>query len=429
MTSTSDIWREQMTFDDMMIHNIGKLYTFPGTGPVPGKKMDSPTILEDAAITVRDGKISMVGRSQDVWEKANLAEFAECIDCMGKAVIPGFVDPHTHAVFGGSREFEVALKLKGASYLDILEAGGGILRTMKETRSMSVDQLTRELDERLDRMLTFGTTSVEIKSGYGLDPESEIKLLKAIKASRSPLTKVSTFLGPHAIPPEFRERPDAFIKTMIDLLPEIVEKGLAEYADIFCERGVFDAKQSRRFLEAAREAGLKVKIHSDEIANLNGTLIGAELEAASADHLLVSEDKDLDAMKKSGTIPILLPGTLLTIFEERIPRVRDMISMDLPVSIATDLNPNCMVENLQFIQALACYRLRMTPNEILAASTVNAAHSVGLSGRKGRIEAGYDADLLILKDESFDHVVYHFGVNHVDKVILGGLVARRDMGW
>ncbi len=414
---------------DMILHNIGKLYTYPGKGPVPGSRMDDPTIIENAGVTIRDGKISMVGGSDEVWKKADLAEFTECIDCKGKAVVAGFVDPHTHAVFGGTREFEISMKLKGASYLEILEAGGGILRTMNDTRSMSVEELSSTLDERLERMLTYGTTSVEIKSGYGLDVETEMKLLKAIKASKSRLTKVSTFLGPHAVPPEYKGRPDAFIDLMISMLPEIVEKDLAEYADIFCEKGVFDGERSRRFLTAAREAGLKLKIHSDEVENLNGTVIGAELGVASADHLLVSEDKDLEAMRISGTVPTVLPGTLMTIFEERVPRVRDMIEMDLPVAIATDINPNCMVENLQFIQTLACYRLKMTPNEILAASTVNPAHAIGLSDRKGRIEEGYDADLLVLKDDSFDHVVYHFGVNHVDRVILNGRVVRSELEW
>lgn len=415
--------------DDMLLHNIGMLYTYPGEGPVPGKKMDEPQIIENSAIAISNGTISLVGTEEEVWNKADLSEDAVCIDCKGKAVVPGFVDPHTHAVFGGTREFEIALKLKGASYLDILEAGGGILRTMKDTRAMSVEQLAEEMDGRLDRMLTYGTTSVEIKSGYGLDVETELKLLWAIKLSKNKMTKVATFLGPHAIPPEFKDRPDDFIDLMIEMLPEIVEENLAEYADIFCEKGVFDEEQSRRFLSAARDAGLKLKIHSDEIENLGGTIIGADLGAASADHLLVSEDRDLEAMKEAGTVPTVLPGTLMTIFEERVPRVRDMINMDLPVAIATDINPNCMVESMQFIQTHACYRLKMTPNEILAASTVNPAHAIGLSNRKGRIREGFDADLLILKDPTFDHVVYHFGVNHVDTVILNGKVVRKEMGW
>lgn len=415
--------------DTVLLHNIGKLYSFPGEGPVPGSMMDKPTIIEDAAVTVRNGKISSVGTSEEIWEKADLAEDANCIDCNGCAVLPGFVDPHTHAVFAGSREFEIAMKLKGASYLEILEAGGGIIRTMKETRNTSEEELSAGLDERLDRMISYGTTSVEVKSGYGLDTETELKLLRAIKNSKSPITRVSTFLGPHAIPPEYRGREDEFIELMISILPYIKEEGLAEYADIFCEKGVFTAEQSRRFLEAAKNAGLKVKIHSDEIENLGGTVIASELGADSADHLLVSKEADMRSMKESGTIPIVLPGTLMTIFEQRVPEVRKMMEMDLPVAIATDLNPNCMVENLQFIQTHACYRLRMTPNEILAASTVNPAHAIGLGSRKGRIAEGYDADMVILKDPSFDHVVYHFGVNHVEKVLIGGNVVRDNMSW
>jgi imidazolonepropionase len=415
--------------DSVLLHNIGKLYTFPGKGPVPGSIMDRPKIIEDAAVTVRNGRISSVGKSNEIWDRADLAEDANCIDCNGCAVIPGFVDPHTHAVFAGSREFEIAMKLKGASYLDILEAGGGIIRTMKETRNMSEEELSKGLDERLDRMLSYGTTSVEIKSGYGLDAETEIKLLRAIKNSASPITRVATFLGPHAIPPEYKGKGDQFIEMMISILPDIRKEGLAEYADIFCEKGVFTAEQSRRFLEAAKEIGLKIKIHSDEIENLGGTVIASELGADSADHLLVSSEEDMRSMKKSGTIPIVLPGTLMTIFEQRVPRVREMMEMGLPVAIATDLNPNCMVENLQFIQTHACYRLKMTPNEILAASTVNPAHAIGLGSRKGRIAEGYDADMVVLKDPSFDHVVYHFGVNHVQKVLIGGNVVKADQGW
>jgi imidazolonepropionase len=415
--------------DDMILHNIGKLYTFPGEGPVPGTMMDTPEIIEGAAIAIRGSKISLVGKEQEVWDRADLREDAECIDCGGRCVVPGFVDPHTHLVFAGTREFEITLKLKGASYLDILEAGGGILRTMNDTRSASLEEIVKGLDERLDKMLRYGTTTVEIKSGYGLDRETEIKLLEAIQASKHPIEKVPTFLGPHAVPPEFKEDPEGFIDLMIDVTNEVAERNLAEFADIFCETGVFDAEQSRKFLSAAKDAGLKIKIHSDEIKNLGGTIVGAELGARSADHLLVSTDEDLDAMKGAGTVPIVLPGTLLTIFEDRVPGVREMIEKDLPVAIATDINPNCMVESLQFIMAMACYRLRMTPNEILASVTANSAHAVDRSERKGRIREGFDADIVVLKDDSFDHVVYNFGVNHVDKVILGGKLLHDGLGW
>jgi imidazolonepropionase len=415
--------------DDMILHNIGKLYTFPGEGAVPGSMMDTPEIIENAAIVIRGGKITIVGPDRDAWDKAHLKEDAECIDCGGRCVIPGFVDPHTHLVFAGTREFEIAMKLKGASYLDILEAGGGILRTMNDTRKATLEEIVQGLDSRLDKMLRYGTTTVEIKSGYGLDRDTEIKLLEAIKASKHPMEKISTFLGPHAVPPDHKEDPDGFIDLMIDVAKEVVEKDLAEFADIFCETGVFDAEQSRKFLSAAKKYGLKIKIHSDEIKNLGGTIVGTDLEARSADHLLMSTDKDLEAMKRAGTVPVVLPGTLLTIFEQSVPRIRDMMNMDLPLAIATDINPNCMVESLQFIMAMACYRLGMTPNEILAASTANAAHAIDRSERKGRIREGFDADLLVLKEDSFDHVVYNFGVNHVDKVILGGKLVHDGLGW
>ena len=413
----------------MILHNIGKLITFPGEGPVPGNSMNDPLIIEDAAVTVSKGKITGVGPGKEIWDRADLSKDAECIDCNGKCVVPGFVDPHTHLVFGGSREFELGMKLGGASYLDILEAGGGILRTMKDTRALTVEQLVEQMDRRMDKMIRYGTTTVEIKSGYGLDIDTEFRLLQAIKASDHPMDRVATFLGPHAIPPEYREDPEGYLDLMISMLPQIKGSNLAEYVDIFCERNVFDLEQSRRFLTAAKKEGLKLKIHSDEIANLGGTRMGAKLGAVSADHLLVSNDDDLEAMRENGTIPVLLPGTLMTIFEERVPRAKDMMEMGLPVALATDINPNCMVESLQFIQALACYRLRMTPNQVLAATTANSAAAIGVGDLKGRIREGYDADILILKDGSFDHVVYNFGVNHVDTVIKGGNIIHRGLEW
>jgi imidazolonepropionase len=393
--------------DDMIIHNIGRLYTFPGTGPVNGNDMDEPEIIENSAIAISDGKITSVGNTDDVWKEADLGENGVCIDAERGCVVPGFVDPHTHAVFAGSREFEIPMKLKGASYLDILEAGGGILRTMTDTRKVTLEELVRQLNARLDKMMRYGTTTAEIKTGYGLDHESEMKMLSAIKTSEHPMEKVATFLGPHAIPPEYSSDPDGFLDLMIDMLPEIAENGLARFADIFCERGVFDAEQSERFLSSALREGLRPKIHSDEIENLGGTVVGAELGAVSADHLLRSTDEDLEAMLKAGTVPVLLPGTLLTIFEEKVPRAR----------------------NMMIIPALSCYRRRMTPNETLAASTVNAAHAIGLSDRKGRISPGFDADILIMKDPSLDHVIYNFGVNHVRTVIGKGRVMLNDVSW
>jgi imidazolonepropionase len=256
-----------------------------------------------------------------------------------------------------------------------------------------------------------------------------MKMLRAVRGSNHPLERVPTFLGPHAIPPEYKGKPDDFLDLMIGTIPGIVKEDLALFADIFCEKNVFDADQSRRFLEAAKKEGLRPKIHSDEIENLGGTTVGARLGAASADHLLVTNEADMKAMLDAGTVPVLLPGTLMTIFEKRVPQARKMMEMGLPVSIATDINPNCWVENIQFIQALSCYRLGMTPNEILAATTVNAAHATGVSDRKGRIEPGYDADMLILKSPSFDHVVYNFGVNHVDTVVKNGHVAMDKVGW
>jgi len=415
--------------DDTILHNIGKLITFDGKGPVSGEEMDRPLVIENAAVLIKDGKVTGTGPGDRIWAEADLKEDAECIDCCGRCVVPGFVDPHTHAVFSGTREFELGLKLKGASYLDILKAGGGILRTMNDTRKASRERLIEEMDSRLDIMMRYGTTTAEVKSGYGLDEESEIKLLEAVRDSKHPVTRVPTFLGPHAVPPEYRGKEDEFVDLMIGVMRKVNDRGLARFSDIFCEVGVFDLEQSRRFLKGSKDHGMEIKIHSDEIENLGGTRMGAELGAVSADHLLVSNDGDLEAMLKAKTVPVLLPGTLMTIFEERVPRARDMIEMGLPVALATDINPNCMVPSLQFIQAVSCYRLRMTPNEVLAATTINASAAVGMVGKKGAIAPGFDADILVLKDASFDHVVYNFGVNHVDRVLIGGRTVLDGIGW
>lgn len=404
--------------DTLILHNIGKLYSF--SGPVGGAGMETPNIIQGAALTASGRTITNVGHDKEVWAAADLSPEALCIDCGGKAVVPGFVDPHTHAVFAGTRENELTMKLKGASYLDILASGGGILRTVRETRSLGVPALIKELDHHLYIMMTFGTTCAEVKSGYGLTPESELDLLRAVRSSKHPVERVATFMGPHAVPPEYKGRSDDFLELMTSLLPTIMGEDLADFADIFCEKGVFTLDQSRRFLTAAREAGFGIKIHSDEIENLGGTVLGAEMGAASADHLLVSTDKDLLALKASGTVPVLLPATILSLFEERSPPIKRMLELGLPIALATDLNPNCMCHSMQFVMALACYRLMMTPHQVLAASTVNAAKAIGLSHRKGRLAPGHDADMVVLKDVSFEHVVYQMGTNHVDTVIIGG---------
>jgi len=414
---------------DIIVRNAGRTVSFPGTGPIGGEAMGSPTVIEDSAVLVLGGRIVYSGPEEGLWSRNDIPDDCPCLDAQGGAIVPGFVDPHTHAVFSGTREFELGMKIAGAKYLDILKAGGGILRTVRETRGSSVEDLVKGLDDRLDRMMTYGTTCAEVKTGYGLDERTELDMLRANRSSHHPVQMVPTFLGPHAGPPEYKEHPDRYIDLMISLLPRIKDEGLADFADIFCEKGVFDAAQSERFLTAARECGLGLKIHSDEIENLGGTIVGAALGAVSAEHLLVSTEDDMLAMKRAGTVPVLLPGTLLTIFEDRIPPVKRMMELNLPIAIATDLNPNCMLESMQTVQALACYRLRMTPYQALAASTVNAAFAIGLGHRKGRLSEGYDGDIVVLKDPSFDHVPYHFGVNHVRHVVIGGKVVVRDQGW
>ncbi len=405
----------------ILLKNIGQLVTVSGESRKPrtGKGMSDLGIIEDAGVWISHGQITAVGAADHMEHDAE-----PIIDCSGKTVMPGFVDPHTHLVFAGSREKELGMKLGGMTYMDILRSGGGILSTVRSTREATKEQLLAETRKRLDTMLAFGTTTAEAKSGYGLEPETEMKMLEVLQEldASHPVDIVPTFLGAHAIPEEYAGRSDDYIRTMIDILPEIREKKLAEFCDVFCEEGAFDLIQSNELLTAAKENGLGLKIHADEIENLGGSRLAAELGAISAEHLVVTSEKDMEAMASAGVIGVLLPGTPYSLMQEHYADARKMMEMGMPIALATDLNPNCWTESMQFVISLACYKMRMTPEEAIIASTLNAAHAVGRADSVGSIEVGKQADLIILDVPNYAHIPYHFGVNHVETVIKKGQV-------
>jgi imidazolonepropionase len=387
-----------------------------------GKEMKELYIIDNGAVGIKDGLIAFIGTAE---EAAGL-EAEETIDAKGKLLSPGLVDPHTHLVFGGSREHELALKQQGVPYLDILAQGGGILSTVKATRGASEEALYEKGLFHLNRCLTYGVTTMEVKSGYGLDRETELKQLRVAKKLNEshPIDLVSTFLGAHALPENYKGRPDAFLEEMLSMLGLISKEGLAEFVDIFCETGVFTVEQSKAFLQKAKTAGFGVKIHADEIDPLGGTEMACEIGAVSADHLVGASKEGVRMLGESGTIAVLLPGTTFYLGKDHFAPARDMISNGAAVALSTDFNPGSSpTENLQFIMNLAALKLKMTPEEIWNAVTVNAAFAIGRGGIAGSLEEGRNADLVLWDVPNYKYVPYHYGVNHVNKVWKNGKLA------
>jgi len=400
---------------DILIKNANELITLRGpNSPRKNKEMGDIGIIENGSVAIKNGVITEVGKNLKI--KAETV-----IDAKGKTVMPGFVDPHTHLVFSGSREFELDWKLKGLSYIDIKKKGGGITYTVDKTRKASVDKLFDEAILRLDRMLFYGTTTCEAKSGYGLNTETELKILKVNKKLNDthPVDIVSTFLGAHAIPKEHNV--DDYVKIVIDeMLPKASK--YAEFCDVFCEKGFFTYAQSKKILEAGKKYGLKPKIHADEIVDTSGATLAAEVGAISAEHLLMTSDKGIKDMAKAGVIGVMLPGTPFCLMMKDYAPARKMIDSGVPVALATDLNPNCYVENMQFMIQLACFNMKMTPAEAITAATFNAACAINRQKDIGSIEKGKQADIIILDAPNHLYMPYHFGINHVETVIKKGLI-------
>jgi len=414
---------------DMLIENANELVTLKGgtLKPLVSKKMEELGILRNACLAINDGKILAVGKTREIKQRF---EAEETIDAEGKVVIPGFVDPHTHLVFAGSREDEFKMRLKGATYMEILQKGGGILKTVQETRQASGQELIEICKKTLNTMLEHGTTTVEGKSGYGLNLRDEIKCLQILKHMNKiqSVDIVPTFLGAHAVPLEYRERTDRYVDLIMGkMIPEVASQKLAEFCDVFCEKGVFDVNQSKRILLKAKEYGLAPKVHADEMTSSGGAELAAEVGAVSAEHLLFASEKGFKMMAKQGVIAVLLPAAAFTLMTTRYAEARKMISMGVPVALGTDFNPSCWVENQQLVIALACRQMQMTPEEALAAATINAAHAINRAHEVGSLEPGKKADIVVLDIPNHKFLGYRFGVNLVDKVIKEGkLVVDRE---
>jgi len=407
---------------DLLIVNAEELITLVGGSQKPriGKQMQELGIIHNGGLAVKDGRIVAVGKTSDV-TKVFKAE--NVIRANGKIVLPGFVDPHTHLVFAGSREDEFQMRVEGAYYMVILSSGGGILKTVKETRKASAEKLVDFGLKTLDVMLEHGTTTAEAKSGYGLITKDELKILEAIKRldQLHAVDIVPTFLGAHAIPPEFHSSPLNYVNLVIEeMIPKVAEKGLAEFCDVFCEKGVFNLEQTRRILVAGKNYGLKPKVHADEMGLLGGAELAADIGATSADHLLFSSDEGIKAMADKGVVAVLLPAAAFSLMGGRYADARKMIDFGVPVALGTDFNPSCWVENQQLVIAFACHFMRLTAAEAITAATINAAHAIGRASEVGSLEVGKKADVIVLDVPNHKFLGYRFGVNLVDKVIKNG---------
>ena len=406
-----------------LIKNIGLLQTPTGSYSHKGSKQGANEKYNDAAIAIEDSKIAEI--TEDGKEPEG--PFDEVIDAGGSLVTPGLVDGHTHLVFGGYRQHEIAMKLAGADYLDILRAGGGILDTVRKTREATEEDLYEKSRAFLDEMLSFGVTTCEAKSGYGLDVDSELKMLQVIRQldDKHKMDVASTFMGAHAVPPEYEGRGDEYIEMLCEeLMPQVRDQGLAEFADIFCEDSVFNAAQSRRYLEKARDLGFSLKIHADEIEAIGGSQLAGELGAVSAEHLIAIEEDGMDAMAEGGTTAMLLPATSFYLDKTYAP-ARTMVEKGIPVAIASDFNPgSCPSLNLQFAINLGSLKYRLTPEEVLTAVTINPACAIGRGDIVGTIEVGKQADLVIWDAPDFEMICYRFGSNLARHVIKKGVPVK-----
>jgi imidazolonepropionase len=387
-----------------------------------GSSMRDLAIIKDGAVIIKDGQIDWLGLSRDL---PPIPASAHVIDARNKTVLPGLIDSHTHLIFSGSREDEFEDRLQGLSYQEITARGGGIHATVRRVREATADQLKDLARSHLRRLLSFGVTTVEVKSGYGLSLADELKCLEVIAElnAEGPLELVPTFLGAHAVPPEFRDRREEYLRLLVDeMLPEIARCRLAEFCDVFCEKDVFSLAESERILTKARALGFALKLHADELSPLGGAELAGRLKAVSADHLLCITEQGIEALAASGTVATLLPGTAFFLGVPYAP-ARRLIERGLAVALASDCNPGtCPTENLPLVGAMACTQMKMLPAEAITALTLNAAAAVNRSQRIGSLEVGKQADLIICDVPNYRLLFYHFGVNHVWRVIKHGQV-------
>ena len=407
---------------NLIVIHAAELATSQGKQARCGQAMNDLQVIEDGAVCIEKGIITAVGKTDEILAAIDPQAFT-VIDASGRAVLPGFVDSHTHFIFGGYRADEFAWRLQGMSYMEIMARGGGIVSTVAATRQADLATLVRDGRRRLDSMLSFGVTTVEGKSGYGLDRDTELRQLEAMALLKRehPLDIVATFLGAHAVPKDYSGGADAYLDFVTaDVLPSVAEGGLAEFCDIFCEDKVFSVDQSRRLLTLAREMGLNITLHADEIVPLGGAELAAELGAISADHLLHASDAGIQAMADSGVVATLLPLTAFSL-KEPYARARFMIDRGCAVALASDLNPgSCFSNSIPLLVALATLYMGMTPEEALTAITLNGAAALGRADRVGSLEPGKQGDVVLLEYPSYRFMPYHIGVNTVEKVIKHG---------
>lgn len=409
---------------DLIIINAGELLTMAGPNrPRCGKEMEDLGMVKHGAVAILENRIIEVGTTEEITSKY---EADSIIDAEGQVVMPGFVDPHTHVVFVNTRENEFEMRIQGKTYVEISKAGGGIRSSIQAVRDASEDELYELSVKRINNMIACGTTTLESKSGYGLTTESELKMLRVIKRLKEdlPLDMVSTFMGAHEFPTEYKDNREEYIRILKEeMMPAVKAEGLADYCDIFTEDHVYNIEQSREIMQHAKDLGFKLRFHADEIEPIGGAELAGELGAISADHLGAVSPEGIKALKAGGTIATLLPGTLFSLASKSYAPARDMITAKLPVALATDYNPgSCNCDSMQFVITLACLNMRMTPAEAIVASTINAAYAVEMGDKVGSIEAGKQADILIMDMPTYQFLPYHFGSNNVKTVIKNGKI-------
>ena len=416
---------------DLLIQHANQLVTCANSnGPKRGRAMADVGLIPDGAVAIAEGKIVAVGSTSDL--RADYTPRV-VVNASGKVVCPGFIDPHTHVVYAGDRVAEFEMRIQGATYMEIMQAGGGIFSTTKATRSAMVEDLVAASRPRLDAMLGIGTTTVEVKTGYGLDTQSELKMLRAIADldAAHPTDLVPTFLGAHAVPPDYGGRADEYVDVIVEeMLPQVTEwyhhstfaaRRIPLSCDAFCEANVFDLDQSRRVLEAGKSHGLPAKIHADEFETLGGVGLAVELGALSADHLDVTPPAEIQALAASQTMGVILPAVNFNLGSPHFTDARAMIDAGVALALATDINPgSAPCPSMPLAMAIACRYQRILPAEALNASTINAAYAIGLEDRIGSLEAGKQADLLIVNAPDYRHLAYQFGTNLVEGVIKNG---------
>ncbi|MHB8565920.1 MAG: imidazolonepropionase [Nitrososphaerales archaeon] len=417
---------------DLVLKNIGQLVSMAGHSLSPAVRPTSDSIglvdgrKKDLCMASSEGRLVYIGNSSSLSEHT-VTSSAQEIDCGQRLVTPGFVDSHTHAIFAGSRERDLAMKIAGMSYLDILGQGGGILNTVEQTLEATDEELVAQTRKRLDNMISFGTTSFEVKSGYALTVSGEIRLLEMLKilASEGGYDIEPTLLSAHAIPKEYAGRNQAYIEDVV--IPSInvcSERSLASFCDVFLEEGVFGFKEAERILSHALRCGLKIKIHADEFSDQGGARLASILNAASADHLGRASIDGMKRLARRGTLAVLLPGTLFSSFAGAYANAREMIELGVPIAIATDMSPNSWIESMQFVVSLASYGMRLSPAEALAAVTINGAHAISRAHDVGSLEVGKYFDALIFDLENYSQIPYRLGSNNVMTVVKRGKVIR-----